>query len=252
VGVATKDVAADDGAASGARRDPLRVPLKPQYGPTLGQLVAPRWRRARPRTRWLVALGGVAIAGIIIGLVMALEGATISGGARVPFSFSYKGLDRTAPEAGGWARVQRVSDGRLEDSFAVAPLRLPAYSGSVTGEFPLYASGYIRALAAHYPRFALVGEGPVRTSAFGSWEELPPSTIYYHVPTYTIAFTALVGGRPMDGREVWLVPDRRGAREGVDIRMLTAASASGHAISPLSVGTVGVLSRPMRTFSLGG
>jgi hypothetical protein len=121
----------------------------------------------------------------------------------------------------------------------------------VTGVYPLYASGYIRALASRFQHFELVGQGPVRTSAFGSWEELPPSTIYYHVPTYTIAFTARVGGRAVYGREIWLVPDRRGAREGVDIRMLTAASASGHAITPMSVGTVGVLSRPMRTFTFG-
>jgi hypothetical protein len=244
----TKDLATD-GAARAPRRTP-RVPLKPQYGPTLGQILAPRWRRASARARRLTVVAAAVIVGVAIGVVLTLESATVSGGARVPFSFAYKGLTRTAPEAGELARVQRSSGGHLRDSFAVAPLRLPAYAGSVTGEFPLYASGYIHSLAARYPHFALVGQGPVRTSAFGSWEELPPSTIYYHVPTYTIAFTALVQGRPVYGRDVWLVPNRRGAREGVEIRMLGAAGA--HAGSPLSLGTVGVLSRPLRTFNLGG
>jgi hypothetical protein len=226
------------------------VPLKPQYGPTLGQILAPRWRRASVRSRWLALLTAAAIVGVVIGVVLTLESATISGGGRVPFSFAYKGLTRAAPEAGELARVQRSRGGRLQDSFAVAPLRLPAYAGSVTGEFPLYASGYLGSLAARYQHFVLVGQGPVRTSAFGSWEELPPSTIYYHVPTYTIAFTARVQGRLVYGRDVWLVPNRPGAREGVEIRMLSAARA--HAGSPLTIGTVGVLSRPLRTFRLRG
>jgi hypothetical protein len=232
-------------------RRALRVPLKDEYGPTLGQLMAPRWRSARRRTRWLAVAAAIVIAGALVGIALTLAGARISGAARVPFSFSYKGLYKAAPDPGGYAKVVRRHGTRLEDSFAVEGLRLPAYAGSVTGEYPIFASGYVQALAAQYSHFRLIGEGPVRTSAFGSWEELPPSTIYYHVPTYTIAFTALVEGRRINGRDVWLVPNRRGAREGVDIRMLAAASASGHAQSPLSVGTAGVLSRPLRTFSLG-
>lgn len=222
--------------------------LKPQYGPTLIEILAPRWDRASGRARSLLVLGAAAVLIAIAAVVLALQSATIAHAGPVHFSFAYKGLRKGAPEAGGYVRVQRLSRGRLEDSFAVAPLRLPGYTGSVTGEYPVYASTYIRALAARYPGFELVAQGPVRTSAFGSWEELPPSTIYYHVPTYTIAFTALVQGRPFYGREIWLVPSHRGARNGVDIRMLTAASPH---LSPMTVGTVGILSRPMRTFSLG-
>jgi hypothetical protein len=201
--------------------------------------------------RWAVLAGGVGIVAVLVALALALQSARISHGGTVPFSFSYKGLYKTSPDPGGYAKVERRQGGHLTDSFAVAPLVLPAYAGSVTGQFPLYARGYIRALAARYPHFQLVGEGPIRTSAFGSWEELPPSTIYYHVPTYTIAFKALVEGREVYGRDVWLVPGKPGARDGVDLRMLTSAGAHGHASSPLSVGTVGVLSRPMRSFSLG-
>ena len=225
--------------------------LKPEYGPTLGELLAPRWRRARPPARWLVVIAAVALVALAIGLFLTLEGPSASEGGAVPFSFSYKGLERRTPEAGTYATAVRERDGRLEDSFTVAPLSLPAYSGSVTGAFPLYATAYIHSLAAQYRDFVLVGQGPIRTAAFGSWEELPPSTIYYHVPTYTIAFTALVGGRLMYGRDVWLVPNKRGAQMGVDIRMLAAASAHGSSASALSVGTTGALSRPMRSFSLG-
>jgi hypothetical protein len=224
------------------------VALKAEYGPTLVELAAPRWRRASARVRRLAVLAAVLLAAAILAAVLALRSATISHGGHVPFSFAYKGLSESTPEAGTYVRVQRSSGGRLQDSFAVAPLRLPRYTGSVTAAYALQASGYIHALAARYPDFQLVAQGPVRTSAFGSWEELPPSTIYYHVPTYTIAFTASVQGHPVYGREIWLVPNRAGAREGVDIRMLSAASAH---LSPTTLGTVGVLSRPMRSFTLG-
>jgi hypothetical protein len=239
-------------APSEHRARGLKLPLKKEYGPSLGQLLAPRLRRARRWARWSALAAGVGILAVLVAVVLTLQSATISHGGSIPFSFSYKGLYRTSPDPGGYAKVERRLRGELTDSFAVEPLVLPAYAGSVTGEFPLYARDYIRALAARYPRFELVGEGPIRTSAFGSWEELPPSTIYYHVPTYTIAFKARVEGREVYGRDVWLVPDKAGARDGVDLRMLTSASVHGHASSPLSVGTVGALSRPMRTFSLRG
>ena len=226
--------------------------LKPEYGPTLGELLAPRWRRAGPRARWVAALAALALIVLAVVLLLALEGPSVSHGGAVPFSFSYRGLERRTPEAGSYARAVRERDGRLEDSFSVAPLSLPAYRRSVTGAFPLYATDYIRALAAKYHDFVLVGQGPIRTAAFGSWEELPPSTVYYHVPTYTIAFTTVIGGRLMYGRDVWLVPNERGARAGVDVRMLAAANPRGSYASALSVGTTGALSRAMRSFSLGG
>jgi hypothetical protein len=188
---------------------------------------------------------------VVVAAIVTTRPATVSVGGPVPFTFSYKGLHRVQPELGSSAKVVLREGGRTEDTFAVAPLRLPVYAGSVTGEFPLYAAGFIRALAARYEHFELVAAGPVRTAAFGSWEELPPSTIYYHVPTYTIAFTAMQAGEPIVGRDVWLVPNRPGARQGVDITMLMSARTGRHSVSPLSLGTAGVLSRPMRTFSLG-
>jgi hypothetical protein len=120
----------------------------------------------------------------------------------------------------------------------------------VTGEFPVYAVGATAALAERYEDFDLVAEGPVRIAAFGSLEELAPSTVYYHVPTYTLQFTARVHRQAVEGREVWLVSDHPGARLGAAITMLLAVGRSGRAVAPLSLGTAGVLARPMRTFHL--
>ncbi len=103
------------------------VPLKPQYGPTLGTLLAPRWHAARPAWRVLAIGAALAVLALAVGLALNLLDATYSHGQPVPFGFKYKGLYRTTPDPGGYVKVAHSSHGRLEDSYAVAPLHLGAY-----------------------------------------------------------------------------------------------------------------------------
>ena len=54
------------------------VPIKPQYGPTLGQLLSPRWRAASPLARRLVIASGVGLLLVAaLGAVLTLENAKI-------------------------------------------------------------------------------------------------------------------------------------------------------------------------------
>src|ERR1035438_589101 len=118
------------------------VPMKPEYGPTLGRLLAPRWRAAARPVRVAVVLGGVILLGGVIGLVASLLNAQYSQGGKVPFSFAYKGLFKTAPDPGGYVKIRSpAGNGPLEYSYAVEPLELPAYSGGLSGELPVYATG---------------------------------------------------------------------------------------------------------------
>jgi hypothetical protein len=211
--------------------------MKPQYGPTLGRLLSPRWRAASPLARWAVIACGVALLALLLIAGLTLENAEYSRGGRVPFSFSYSGLYRVPADPGGYVKVQRhSSDGRLQDSFAVEPLRLPPYSGSVYAELPLYAASYINGLAERYTHFVLRGEGKTTVNA---------------APAYNVFYTAVVEGRTMWGRDVLLVPERPGAREGVDLVMLTSPTANTQVDSPTEVASQGVLQRPVRTFTLG-
>jgi hypothetical protein len=213
------------------------IPIKPQYGPTLGRLLQPRWRAASRPAR---AAAMIAAAGLLAGLIalaLALLNAHFSHGGKVPFSFSYRGLYRTAPDRGGYVKVQRRdSRGRLEDSFAVEPLALPPYRGSLPGELPLYAAGYIQGLSRREEDFVLREEGKTKVNK---------------LPAYNVIYTTTVEGRTMWGRDVLLVPERPGAREGVDIVMLTSPTASAQVTSPLEVATAGVLERPLKTFAIG-
>ncbi|HST55090.1 MAG TPA: hypothetical protein VLJ42_04230 [Solirubrobacteraceae bacterium] len=210
------------------------VPLKPEYAPTLGQLLSPRWHKASRPVQRLMLLAGVALVLGLIAIVLTLENATISRGAPVPFSFSYRQLYETAPDPGGYAKVERRADGRLEDSFAVQPLRLPPYSGSITGELPLYTVDYVRSLATRYRGFQLQGESKTRVNT---------------VPGYNVFYTALVEGRRFFGRDILLLPDHPGVRDGVRIVMLSSPRANAQVTSPMLVATVGVLQRALHTFT---
>jgi hypothetical protein len=215
----------------------VAVPIKPEYGPTLGRLLSPRWRAASRLTRALVIASLAGLLVLAVSAVLTLENASYAHGGRVPFSFSYRSLSRVAPGPGDYVKIQRRrSDGRLLDAFAVRPLRLPPYAGGLSAELPLYAAGYIRAMRSRYENFVLRSEGKTRVNT---------------VPAYNVEYTATVEGHTMFGRDVLLVPQRPGARDGVDIVMLTAPTADRQVTSPLEVASDGVLLKPLKTFTLG-
>jgi hypothetical protein len=216
----------------------VAVPMKPEYGPTLGRLLSPWWRRASRPVHAVVIGGAVTLLALLVGLALTLENARYSHGGPVPFSFSYRGLYSVQPDSDGYVKVQsRWPEGSLKYSFAVDPLRLPPYSGSVWGELPIYAYSYIRSLSRHSREFELRGEGKTRIS----------NTL----TGYQVAYSEDVEGREMYARNVLLLPERAGVREGVVIAMLTSPTASAQVRSPLEVGETGVLLRPVKNFAFG-
>jgi len=212
------------------------VPLKRQYGPTLGRLLTPRWHAAPRAVRGAVIAAGGGLVVLAVAAALTLLPARISYGGVAPFHFSYRGLYRTAPAPGEYVLVQRRAHGRLEDSFAVSPLRLPPYAGDLSGELPLYASGYIRALSTRYADFVLRGEGKTRVNT---------------VPAYDVMYTATVQGREVYGRDVLLLAERQGVRDGVAIEMLASTTASPRISAPVEVAIAGVLEEPLETFTFG-
>lgn len=214
------------------------VPIKPAYGPTLGRLLSPWWRSSSTPVRALVLAGVAGFVALALGAFLTLENAHYSHGGPAPFSFSYRSLYRVAPEPGGYVRIERHdSDGRLKDSFEVAPLTLAPYAGEQNAALPVYAAGYVRTLSARDEDFVLRGDGKTRINANA-------------VSAYQVIYTARVDGRTMWGRNVLMLPERRGAREGVTIVMLTSPTADGQVTSPLEVASAGVLQRPLKTLTL--
>ena len=215
------------------------VPLKSEYGPTLGELLAPRWRRASRAARGLWLAAAALLAAAVVGVVLTLSSPTLAHGGAVAFSFSYDGLRRVPPAPGWDARVVRVRGGRLEDSFAVGPLTLPPYHGELGAALAAYAVEYVRRLAAGQAGFVLRGEGSTQLDAVASYA------------VYNVFYTTRVGGREMYGRNVLLLPPHAGARRGVQIAMLTVVAGNRQVPSSLDVGVKGALEEPLATFSLG-
>jgi hypothetical protein len=215
------------------------VPIKPEYGPTLGRLLAPRWNRS---SRWVQALAvaaGLFVLALGIGLALTLESAQYSHGGSVPFSFAYKYMWRVPPEPGGYVRVQaRYPDGSLKYSFAVNPLELPPYHGEQSGALPVYAAAYADRLKTRFPDVVLRGQGKTRTNG---------------MPGYEVLYTTTIDGREMYGRNILLLPEGAGVRKGVEIVMQAARGAESGVEEPLEVASTegAVLLRPLKTFSFG-
>jgi hypothetical protein len=212
--------------------------MKPEYGPSLARLLAPRWRRASPLGRVAASTAVVAVVAALLAAGLTLENATFARGGSVPFSFAYRGLYRVAPDPGGFVKIQsHWADGALKYSYAVSPLVLPPYRGLPTAELPLYANRFIRGLRRRYEGFAVRAEGKTKVN----------NTL----TGYQVAFYAEVEGREMYARAVLLLPPQAHPREGVVVTMLTAPKASTQIDSPLEVAETGVLLRPLKTFTFG-
>jgi hypothetical protein len=214
------------------------LPMRQGYGPTLGQLLAPRWRAASRLARATVMAAGVGLVAVAVGAGLTLENAHYSHAGSVPFSFSYRDLYRVRPEAGSFVKVEsRWPDGALKYSYAIAPLRLPRYSGELTAELPVYATGFIHTLSGRLRDFEFRGEGKTRVN----------NTL----TGYQVLYTTDVEGEQLYGRDVILMPQRADVREGVVVSMLTSPTASAQVTSPMEVAETGVLLRPLKTFAFG-
>jgi len=152
----------------------------------------------------------------------------------VPFNLRYSGpLRAVRPGPGELLHLEWRSGGRVQASFVVEPLRLPAYQGDVGGVFPVVAARDQDALRARFPALEPVEEGKARVNK---------------VPAYSATFRASRKPR-LYGRVVLLVEPAPGARDGFRIVML--ATPQGGADKAGDVAARGMLKTPYRTFRFG-
>lgn len=215
--------------------------VKPEYRPTLAQLLRPlpAWQR------WGI---------IVLLLLPVLAGAwLVTLGSREPethvvvrepvaFNLAYGPRLTQVDDQGSALRLEQQRGDLFVQSFTVQPLMLPPYEGTPSGALPLYAATYEDELRRRYPDFEFVREGRTRINTN---------------PGYEIVFRAKIDDRTLYGRHILLVPavdvnedlvlDTQ--REGV-ILELAATPVSGTP-NAQSTGNVGALKRPLRTFRFG-
>jgi hypothetical protein len=212
-------------------------PIKRQYGPTLPELLAPRWRRASPRTRrMLIAAVALLVAiAAAVAIFFPRDGWIVHHGPPVSFNLRYpRELHRVPAPHGVYARIEQRSGGRLLQFFQIEPLRVGAYRGEISGVLPVYAGNYVAALAARTPGFRLQSEGKTRVNT---------------TPGYSITYSASPQGELVYGRVVMLLPDITRVRDGVLLVMQTVPTAQ--VTGPDQVAVNGSLQEPLRTFRFG-
>ena len=213
-----------------ARPEPA---LRPEFGPSLPQLL--RARLGVPeRITTAIALVAVAIAAVVVIATRGGEVHYIHRSGPV-FNLRYAPVLHRAPAKPG---VLFELDGRrgslFVQSLVIRPLRLPAYRGQVSGMLPVYAARRMEQVRRRYADLAVLDEGKARMG---------------DAPGYQIGFRARLGKRTLYGREVLVVPDEPGARDGVAMTVVQTHAAGAHTLD--DVGNVGAIKKPFRSFRFG-
>ena len=214
-------------------RMPRVSAVKPQYGPTLVQMLAPRSLAVRVGA---VALAVLALLAVVASVLATRPHETwVVEHKPVTFNFAYGPEFRRVPRTGSVVALRHERAGLFLDSYVIRPLTLPPYRGAAGGTLPVYADGYMQQLRRRYPSFELVGEGRARiNNGIG----------------YEVTFRSDRGGRTLYGRHLLLVeelPD--GRRHGVVIELeSTPAAGTPNADE---IGNHGALKQALRSFRFG-
>ena len=215
--------------------------VRPEFGPTLPELLAPRIR-ALPR----IAQVGLAVLAAVVVVLAALfllrreeNDGRLQAVVREPIAYNLvypPSLQSVRPHAGETLRLETPPATTAPQSFAVKPFKLPPYRGDSTGILTLMSANMITRMRAQYPDFVWRGDGRVN---------------YNRQPGYEILFQAKIDGRTTYGRRTILLPGGdTPPKAGVDITMLAARSDAIPRVD--AVGSArGALKTAIRSFRFG-
>jgi hypothetical protein len=210
------------------------VPLvAEEFRPTLREELA----RHRPFTRRAIVALLVLVALAWVGFVLrpTAKGIPYVHRGDPVFNLRYgAGFTRMPAAADEYLHIRRKPRGRVLDSFAIGPLKLPPYQGDVNGLLPVYAERVLTELRNAHPDLKLIEEGKARVNL---------------VVGYSLLFQAGRGKDRMFGREILLPQPTPGARTGV--RMALRTWRGSGVTDPRSLGAVGSLRIPYRSFRYG-
>jgi hypothetical protein len=185
---------------------PEATPPGPDFGPTLPALLRGRFG-IRERVSALVAIGILAAIGLtalVHSYATAPTHLVYRGGPTFNLQYPRHVLRRVTPGPGELVRLEARRK-RLLVSITVLPLHLAAYRGNVTaGLLPVYEDSYARSLRRSQPGFLQSDEGSARVN---------------DVPGYQIGFRSGPPGHFTWGRDMLLLPQDVGVRDGVVLRL---------------------------------
>ena len=213
-------------------------PVRPEFRPTLPELLGPRLRRLGRAGTVILALAALVVVIALVALGRSGGDGTKALVVRGPVTFNLTydpvRLERATPQAGDSLLLRTMASDRDPERFTVRPITLPPYTGDPAGVEPIVASGLIREMRRADPGFILRSEGRTRIN---------------QQPGYQIQFQTRLDGRLAYGRRTILFKDEPGVRQGADITLLSARSPTIPNVD--AVGSNGPLKQPYRSFRLG-
>jgi len=216
--------------------------VRPEFGPTLPELLAPRVR-ALPRAVQvaLAVLAALVVAGAAYAVVHQRESdARPQAVVRSPIAYNLlyaPPLQRVAPRGRETLRLQTPSGTAAPQRFTVTPYKLPPYKGDATGILTLQSANMITQMRRTIPGFVWRGDGRVN---------------YNRQPGYEILYQAKIDGRTTYGRRTILLPGGdTPPREGVDIWMVAARSASTPRVDAVGATNGSALKTAIRSIRFG-
>jgi len=208
--------------------------VRPEFGPTLPELLGPRVR-ALPRAVRAALVAVVVALVLLAGYAFVTRHAgvhTAQVNGAVPFNLQYQGsLHRVAARPGELLALQ---DATGKETFTIRPVSLPAYRGDVGAVLMSLATDMITQMRATVPGFVLRAEGRARIA---------------NQPGYQIQYQFKLDGRTAYGRRVLLTTGQPGVRHGVDIDLRVPRSPQVPNFDV--VGTAGTLKQSLRSFAFG-
>jgi hypothetical protein len=207
--------------------------VRPEFGPTLPELLGPRLRALPAPVRGGLAVLGAAVVAVVLWALLLRGGSAdrpVVVRGPVAFNFIYRAPLHRAPARPG--ELVRLATGTGQ-SMAVRPLHLPAYRGDSAGILPIWATRAAGTLERRLPGFQTRTEGRANINKFQGYE---------------MVFQYRSAGRLVFGRRVFLLPQPT-ARDGVEITVLAPRTAA--VPNADAAGHNGPLKTALRSFRFG-
>jgi len=217
--------------------------VREELGPSLPELLAPRWRVLSGGPRIAVVVGVLLLAALLVVAREVVRGEPLKElVVREPFAFNLvhrAQLQQVTPGPGEVLRLQSEAGSPTLERLTVGTLTVPPYRGDISSAYLLMASRRLTALRAADPQVAYRGEGKARVNL---------------IPGYQLAYQTRRAGRLLFGKIFFLAPEPEDGepqtREGAELTLLSEFSIS---TTPnlTDVGNTYLLKAPLRSFRFG-
>jgi hypothetical protein len=183
-----------------------RMPLlRPEFGPTLPELISGRFSVSRR----VIAIGAVIaliVAAVVIKVVIdgGREKLVVHGKPSYNVLYDPSQLHKATPQGNEQMRLVGKRP-HVSVEVTARPAKLPPFNGDVIGgQLPLYTAQYAGRLEQQLPRFQLGSEGKARLN---------------QAPGYQISYTSGPPGNQTFWREVWVMPKADQPEQTVVVKM---------------------------------